>query len=89
MIVPSTAKQTPKAADSDRVSAFTSLASNINKEGKDKKGLLGLRKKSYENSMRLSEVVARKGAGVLTSRGTEKEALANADNSNANKALRR
>jgi hypothetical protein len=89
VIVPSTAKQTPKAAGSDRVSAFTSLASNINQEGKGKKGLLGLRKKSYENSMRLSEVVARKGAGVLTSRGTEKEALANADNSNANKALRR
>ena len=87
MIVPSTAKQTPKAAGSDRVSAFTSLASNINKEGK--KGLLGLRKKSYENSMRLSEVVARKGAGVLTSRGTEKEALANAENSNADKDLRR
>ena len=87
MIVPSTAKQTPKAAGSDRVSAFTSLASNINQEGK--KGLLGLRKKSYENTQRLSEVVARKGVGVLTSRGTVKEDLANAENSNAYKDLRR
>ena len=72
-------QKTPKGPG--RVSAFTSLASNINNEGK--KGAV----KSKENSMRLSEVVGRKGAGGVTSRGTTgKEEMAG--NSNANKAIR-
>ena len=50
---------------------------------------MGSRKKSNEISMRLSEVIASKAAGVVTSRGTDKEAKANAENSKATKALRR
>ena len=74
-------QKTPKGPG--RVSAFTSLASNINNEGK--KGVV----KSKENSMRLSEVVGRKGAGGVTSRGKEREALISAENSNGTKGLRR
>ena len=75
-----TKQKTPKGPG--RVSAFTSLASNINNEGK--KVL-----KSKENSMRMSEVVARKGAGGLTSRGTTAVKEEMAQNSNAAKAIRR
>ena len=76
-----TKQKTPKGPG--RVSAFTSLASNINNEGK--KGV----QKSKENSMRMSEVVARKGAGGLTSRATTAVKEEMAQNSNADKAIRR